>query len=230
MTGVQSAMPANMFKTMTGLVVAGGLLAGCASTDRMAVGSVADDYRTNHPIIVSEEERTLDVPVASGARTLNAATRSNITAFARAFDGAGTGVLHMLMPVGAANEHAARRVQGDILYAVERGGASRDDISIQHYDAAAHGSAAPVRLSYRGIAASVPHACGQWTGNLIDNTRNRHHRDYGCSMQNNVAAQIENPGDLLGPRALSQIDAAQRGVVIGTYQGGPQAKGSEVEY
>ena len=223
-------MSANMFKTMTGLLLAGGLMAGCVSTDPMAVGSVADDYRTNHPIIVSEKEQALDVPVASGARTLNAATMSNITAFARAFDDAGTGVLHVLLPVGSANEHAARRVRGDILRAVERGGASGGDVSIQHYDAAAHGSAAPVRLSYRGIAASVPHACGQWTGNLIDTRLNRHHSDYGCSLQNNVAAQIENPGDLLGPRAMSQIDAVQRGVVIGTYQDGPPAKASEVEY
>lgn len=223
-------MSAPKFKTVTGLVVAGGLLAGCASTDKIAVSSVADDYRTNHPIIVSEQEQTLDVPVASGARTLNVATRSNVTAFARTFSGSGTNVLHMLLPVGSANEHAAKRVREDILVAIERGGASRHDVSVQHYDAAGHDSVAPVRLSYRGVTAALPHPCGQWTENLVDTSANRHHRDYGCSTQNNLAAQIENPGDLLGPRAMSQIDATQRGAVIGTYQEGPQPKPSEVNY
>ena len=223
-------MPAHTLKTVTGLVVAGGLLAGCASTDKIAVSSVSDDYRTSHPIIVSEQEQTLDVPVSSGARTLNDATRSNVTAFARAFSNSGNNVLHMLLPVGSANEHAAKRVREDILGAIERGGASRHDVSVQHYDAARHGKAAPVRLSYRGVTAAVPHPCGQWTENLADTTLNRHHRDYGCSTQANLAAQVENPGDLLGPRAMSQIDATQRGAVIGTYQEGPQPKASEVEY
>jgi len=223
-------MSASKFKTVTGLVVAGGLLAGCASTDKIAVGSVSDDYRTNHPIIVSEQEQTLDVPVASGARTLNGPTRSNVTAFATAFSGSGTNVLHMLMPVGSANEHAAKRVREDILVAIERGGVSRHDVSVQHYDATAHDAVAPVRLSYRGVTATLPHACGQWTENLVDTTSNKHHRDYGCSTQNNLAAQVENPGDLLGPRAMSPIDATQRGAVIGTYQQGPQPKASEVNY
>lgn len=223
-------MSAKHFQTLTGLMVAGGLLAGCASTDNIAVSSVADDYRTNHPIIVSEHEQTLDVPLASGARTLNASTKSNITAFAQAFDQAGTGVLHVLTPVGSPNEHAARRVKDDILYAIERGGASRHDVSFQSYDAASHSNAAPVRLSYRGVKAAVPHACGQWPSNIIDTTRNEHHQDFGCSTQANLAAQIENPGDLLGPRAMTPTDAVQRGAVIGTYQSGPVPKASEVNY
>ncbi|MCR9122266.1 MAG: CpaD family pilus assembly lipoprotein [Phyllobacteriaceae bacterium] len=218
-------------QTVGGLVIAAGLLAGCATnTDKIAVSSIPDDYRTNHPIVISEREQTLDVAVASGARTLNAATQSNITAFARAFKQSGTGVLHLLMPANSPNEHAADRVRETIFHAIERGGASRNDVSVQHYDASGHDIAAPVRLSYSGVTAAVPEKCGQWTENLIETTQNRHYRDFGCSSQNNLAAQIENPNDLLGPRAMSPIDATQRGAVIGTYQTGPVGKASEVNY
>ncbi|MBO6640040.1 MAG: CpaD family pilus assembly protein [Roseitalea sp.] len=218
-------------QTVGGLVIAAGLLAGCATgTDDIAVSSVSEDYRTNHPIIVSESEQTLDIAVASGARTLNAATQSNVTAFARAFDQSGTGVLHLMLPSNSPNEHAADRVRDSILHAIERGGASRNDVSVQHYDASGHGVTAPVRLSYSGVTAGVPRPCGQWTENLVDTMQNRHYGDFGCSSQNNLAAQIENPNDLLGPRAMSPIDAIQRGAVIDTYQSGPAAKTSEVNY
>lgn len=218
-------------QTVGGLVVAAGLLAGCAAgTDKIAVSSVADDYRTNHPIVIAEREQTLDVAVASGARSLNGATQSNITAFARSFKQSRTGVLHLLLPSNSPNEHAADRVRETIIHAIERGGASRNDVSIQHYDASEHGAAAPVRLSFSGVTAGVPKPCGQWTENLIETAQNRHYSDFGCSTQKNLAAQIENPNDLLGPRAMSPIDAAQRGVVIGTYQSGPVGKASEVNY
>ena len=223
-------MPVKNVTRIAGALLIGTALAGCASRDSLTVGSVPDDYRTNHPIIVSESEQTLDVPVASGARELTIATQSNITAFANAFGRSGTGVLHMLVPAGSANEHAVDRVRNDIFKALKRGGVNQNDVSVQRYDAGQHGSTAPVRLAYSGVTAGVPSQCGQWPADIARTSKNQHHADYGCSSQNNLAAQIANPGDLLGPRAASPIDAIQRGVVIGTYQEGPAPKGSEVSF
>ena len=44
------------------------LLSGCANRDSVTVGSVPDDYRTRHPIVVSEKEQTVDVPLAPSGR------------------------------------------------------------------------------------------------------------------------------------------------------------------
>lgn len=205
------------------------VLAGCAS-DGVTTASIPADYRQNHPILIADQERALDVPVASGARELNRASQSNITAFARAFTTSGTGVLHMLMPVGSLNEHAAERIRADVVSAIERGGASRHDVSILAYDASGHGPAAPVRLSYTGLVATTPKPCGQWPDNLNITIENRNFENFGCSMQTNMAAQVANPGDFLGPRAETPIDAIQRSRVIQTYQDGPQPKASEVNY
>ncbi|WP_306117409.1 MULTISPECIES: CpaD family pilus assembly protein [unclassified Roseitalea] len=214
-------MSATIFRTVTGLFVGATLLAGCGTTakDPMTVGSVGD-HRVNHPIVVTERQQTLDVPVASGARELTAAVKSNISAFAASFADSGTGVIHVLVPVGSANEHAVDRVRGDIVAAIEQGGASRHDVAIQGYDASGHGPSAAVRLSFVGMTASTPRPCGQRPADLADTRGNRPYADFGCSTQSNLAAMVENPGDLLGPRETSPIDGAQRSVVLGGYQGG----------
>lgn len=223
-------MPVKYATRIAGVLVIGTILAGCASQDKLTVGSIPDDYRTNHPIVVSEREQTLDVPIATGARELSVATQSNITAFASTFGRSGTGVVHMLVPAGSANEHAVDRVRKDVFKALKRGGVSAHDVSVQRYDAGQHGPTAPVRLAFSGVTAGVPNQCGQWPEDLTWTSKNQHYADYGCSSQKNLAAQIANPGDLLGPRASSPIDAVQRGAVIGTYQQGPTPKGSEVSY
>ncbi len=52
-----------------------GLLAGCANRDSVTVGSIPDDYRTNHPIVISEKNETLDLPVAASARGITQSQR-----------------------------------------------------------------------------------------------------------------------------------------------------------
>ncbi len=226
-------MSAHLITSATGLLVGATLLVGCGTTapDSMAVGSIPIDHRANHPIVVAEREQTLDIPVASGARSLNPAQRSNIAAFASTFRRSGTGVLQMLEPAGSQNMHAVARVRGDIIAAIEEGGVSSGDIAVLSYDASQHGASAAVRLSFVGLTASTPKPCGQRPGDVGNTRGNQHHADFGCSTQSNVAAMIENPGDLLGPRKMSPIDAIQRSTVIDGYQGGPRsAPSGEIQF
>ncbi|MDE1996302.1 MAG: pilus assembly protein CpaD, partial [Rhizobiaceae bacterium] len=46
---------------------------------------------------------------------------------------------------------------------------------------------------------------------------------FGCASQNNLAAQVANPTDLIAPRAMSPIDADQRSKVIDNYRNGTVA-------
>ena len=212
-------MFAGKIASSTGVLLCVTLLSACSygKRDSFTVGSVPGDYTTRHPIVLSEKEQTLDIPVASGAQKLSVASIDNVKAFAQRFSSSGTGTVVMLLPSGSANTAAAHRVQEQIIQALEQGGGSRGNMAIQSYDATQHGSSAPIRLSFRGVTASTS-KCGQWSENLADTSQNRNYADYGCSTQNNLAAQIANPGDLLGPRAESPIDAANRGAVIEAYQ------------
>jgi pilus assembly protein CpaD len=155
--------------------------------------------------------------------------RSNIRAFAAEFAASGSGLLYLTMPSGAANQHAIGKIKPDILRAIADGGASSGRVVTQYYDASSYGSSAPVRLSYQAVAASVA-PCGNWPDDLTRTAENMNYHDYGCSSQKNLAAIIANPVDLLGPRQMSQIDAAQRAAVIEGYQAGPVGAASEVNY
>ena len=61
--------------------------------------------------------------------------------------------------------------------------------------------------------------CGRWPEDILQNSaENKHYANFGCSYQNNLAAQIANPADLLGPRKQSPIDAERRSNVIDEYR------------
>jgi pilus assembly protein CpaD len=219
------------YKNTAGLVIVALTVAGCSAAQRdpIQVGSVPDDYRTNHPIILSEQQQTLDVPISSGARDLNVPVRSNIRAFAATFASSGNGALFVNMPTGSANSASVSFVRDQIMQALVDGGASRSRLVVQHYDGSAYGPSAPVRLAYSAVAAST-NPCGNWPADLADTVENKHYADFGCSTQANLAAIVANPGDLLGPRQTSEIDATQRGAVIQIYQSGPVGAASEVSY
>ncbi|MEP4421213.1 MAG: pilus assembly protein CpaD, partial [Nitratireductor sp.] len=51
-----AARPSRRTATVLAAIAAVALLGGCAKRDSITVGSVPDDYRTNHPIIVSEQD------------------------------------------------------------------------------------------------------------------------------------------------------------------------------
>jgi len=74
-----------------------------------------------------------------------------------------------------------------------------------------------VRVSYARLRAHTDQ-CGRWPEDMLDTSENKHYADFGCSYQNNLAAQMANPADLLGPRKQTSIDAANRSKVIDVYR------------
>jgi pilus assembly protein CpaD len=55
---------------------------------------------------------------------------------------------------------------------------------------------------------------------LANTTANRQYFDYGCASQQNLAAMVADPLDLLYPRASSPADAERRGTVLEDYRNG----------
>lgn len=198
-------------------VLAVSLLAGCAP--REMTGSIPDDYRTNHPIVISEKEQVADIPVGHADSKLSITQRSIVQQAAANYHANGSGVIHILLPAGSPNERAATRLRGDIAATLRKGGVKPFNISSERYQAGAEGSP-PIRLSYSAMTASTG-PCGQWPKDLLDTADNKHYANFGCASQNNLAAQVANPADLLGPRASSPIDAERRGIVIEDYRGVP---------
>lgn len=200
-----------------GLVLAGSV-AGCANRHSIKVGSVPDDYRTNHPIMIAEKQRTLDLAVGSSDRGATVSQRTAIEGFLTNYDKSAAPVLNIMVPDGASNSVAASDAARDFASIAHKNGVPDSRVVITGYQAGSAEVAAPVRLSFTAIAAQTD-KCGRWPEDILANNRgNKHYANFGCSYQNNLAAQIADPNDLLGPRKPSEIDAEDRGAVIDDYR------------
>ncbi|MEM5493463.1 CpaD family pilus assembly lipoprotein [Hoeflea sp. AS16] len=202
------------------LLVAVSLLSGCAGWPgrSVTVGAVPDDYRTNHPIIVAEQERTVDIPVASGDRQLSISMRETVRGAAQNYGSSASGAIRIMVPVGSANAGAASVLSTQVADILRKEGVPGDRILSSPYHVSSPQDAAPIRIAFMAVTASTGE-CGRWPEDLLaDTTQNKHWANFGCASQNNLAAQVANPGDLIAPRGMTPIDAERRSTVIEAYR------------
>lgn len=195
-------------------------LSGCASfsKDHFIVGSVPDDYRTRHPIVVSESEKIADIVVPAGAKGLSFRDKEVVRAMAVNFRNSGSKLIAVLVPTGSSNANAAGAGARDAVHMLKLSHIPSNRIVVQHYNAAGHGESATLRVVYADLQASVEGKCGKWEEDLLETRENRNYGNFGCATQNNLAAMIAHPADLLGPRGTGNIDASRRTEVINNWR------------
>lgn len=212
-------LPARMRRTTIVLLasVAIGLLSGCAKRDSITVGSVPDDYRTNHPIVIAEKDEVIDLPVGAGDRGMSQMQRVALDGFLDGYDRSAQPVITIAVPTGAANDVAAVDAARDFRRFIHSRGVPESRIATTTYISPAADVSAPIRVSYIAVRAQT-NKCGRWPDDVLDDYENKHYANFGCSYQNNLAAQLDNPADMLGPRKQSEIDAENRSRVIDVYR------------
>jgi pilus assembly protein CpaD len=197
--------------------LAAAVLSGCASRDDLTTGGIPDDYRQRHPIVVAEAEQSVDIPVASTDRRLNTAQRDMIRGFAQNYGSRATGPVYLLTPEGSANAAAARQLRNQVRAELTTRGIASSKIVNSSYAATGANDAAPIRLTFVGMTAMTSQ-CGQWPKDMINDFSNQNYYNFGCATQNNLAAQIANPEDLVAPRGMTPIDATRRNAAIQEYR------------
>jgi pilus assembly protein CpaD len=55
---------------------------------------------------------------------------------------------------------------------------------------------------------------------MAEDPRNLPYPNFGCAQQHNLAAQVANPADLLGPRTVEPADGERRAVVFDKFRQG----------
>lgn len=192
------------------------MVSGCAQRDSVIVGAVPDDYRTRHPIVITEREQVLDLPVGLTSFNMTRMHKAAIEGFMDRYSDSGNSVVTILVPEGSANAGAARSTASDFSRFLTARGISSGRLQMLSY-AASPLDSAPIRISYPVMRATVG-PCGRWPEDLTKTYENRNYANFGCSYQNNLAAQIDNPADLLTPRKMTPSDMANRGSAIEQYQ------------
>ena len=78
------------------------------------------------------------------------------------------------------------------------------------------GAAAPIRLSYTALRART-NTCGLWPDDLQGDQQNRSYYNFGCATQQNLAAMVKDPADLVSPQPETRPYATRRQEVLGKY-------------
>jgi len=197
------------------LLAVSGVTAGCASysRDHVIVGSVPDDYRNRHPIVVAQSETFEDVLAPLNAKRLTRRDIEVVRQLASRYKRAGANGIAIMIPAGSRNEAAARRLAAHAAAVLKQNGIPESQIDAYHFQAGGQ-EAPPLRLVYGSLAAQITTACGQWNEDVAETSENQNYYNFGCATQQNLAAMIAEPRDILGPRAESEIDSTRRTTVI----------------
>ena len=179
---------------------------GQALTD----GLPADSYRTAYPIAVTEAPQTLDIPVGTGTGGLSPELRAVVADFGADAARNATGPVVVMTPAGSINQAAADYLARQIRAVLKQSGVAPAYMRAQTYAVADARVPAPIRLGFTRIKAVSP-PCGRWTADIIPDTQKGDDgAEFGCSTQANLAAMVENPNDLLMPRAETPVRGWQR--------------------
>lgn len=120
-------------------------------------------------------------------------------------------------PIGGAGGEIAGRMATAARQRLVAMGAPPAKVRVVGYDAAG-APAAPLKVGFLRYTAQVPQ-CGGWE-NITGTRNNTAYENFGCAVTANIAAQVANPEDLLGPRPETPIDSGRRATVLDKYRKG----------
>jgi len=221
------ANPGNAGVALRAALVAGCALFVCAcNTDQQQVAAAPDvpsDYRLRHPITITEMDHTLEVFVGSNRGELNAAQRAQVLEFAQTWKREATGGVVVDVPVGTSNERPAAEATRTIRSLLTATGVPPDGIVVRGYHPPGR-NFATIRITYPKIGAQAG-PCGLWPEDIgpsmnRDYFENQPPWNAGCATQRNLAAMVDNPADLVQPRAETPIYTMRRTTVVEKYREG----------
>jgi pilus assembly protein CpaD len=223
-TDRSAAMPKRTGATRL-LAIAGcaAMLAGC-TTDQAALPEVPHDLRQRHPIAIREGVHTVELFIGTKRGELTLDQRADVLAFARTWRHDAAGGIMIDLPAGTSNEVAAANALQQVRSILTNTGVPPQDIEVRRYRPSDPRTLATLRLNYpRMVASAGP--CGMWPHDLgptadREHSENLEYWNFGCAAQHNLAAQVENPADLVQPRGESPAYTPRRTTVIDKYRAG----------
>ena len=189
-----------MMRTMKSILIAAAAAAvtGCATKFNGAEHALT--IEEEHPISVDSQTVTMTMAPSAALSSLD---RARLRAFADAYMRDGHGALTLTSPSGVDAGQAA-----DVRAALSEFGVPAHSVAAASYRTG-EGSTSDLILSYTHYIAT-PSACGVWEGQRDRDFRNMRSPNFGCAAQNNLAAMIGDPRDLVEPAAMTDPDATIR--------------------
>ena len=206
-------------------LVAAAFLAGCQTAQYPEIQQTGSlrAFRANdrHPILVEPGEVQLKVEIPGYSRGLTPRQVDEIRAFLTDYRSLGEGEVVVTVPSGTANEAAAVAAVSEVRNLITDARIAKTAVRYVPYRGTEAGIEPPIMLSFERYFAS-PAECGYWPRNLAHEPYNKPYANFGCATQNNLAAIVSDPRDLVRSRALTDGDAERRLVVLDKYRKGDE--------
>ena len=193
------------------LVAAALSLSGCLTGVQYASDNQVSalDYHERHPIVLGKRPTTLDLFPVGGR--LDPLSRDKLKAFAERYREFGQGEVTILTPAG---DNSGAGVVPEIRRALYADGL-RGYVAVGSYPVEDRSLASPVRLVFKGLKAEVASRCGEWptdlaSGSSLGGWKNENYPNFGCATQSALAAQIDDPRDLVQARGSTAPDETMR--------------------
>jgi len=199
---------------LTGLLIP---VAACSTGSNGIENSITP--QAAHPIYIKKSESVISMNIPAGAYKMPAADEERISQFAYGYQARGQGPVTVKTPSGSANSGAARAAARQIVDKLAENGVEQKDVKLVSYQAEA-GTNAPVVISHGQFEARSTSCENAWSKDTIRDHSNGMSAGLGCATQNNLAAMVSDPYDLVRMRPVGPADAARRDTVVEKYRAG----------
>ncbi|MBU1325662.1 MAG: CpaD family pilus assembly protein [Alphaproteobacteria bacterium] len=195
-------------------VVAALAVGGCAQTGGMFQGETPPLTPLSHYAL--RVEPGLDrIALAVHETGLSAAQTDALAALAHRWKRGGTGRLFVQAPSG--DDQVSAAMAWSIHDALVRLGVPAPALTVEAYGAP--DGRAPVLVGFETVQAVIPD-CAAERGTLNGRVSNGPSPGLGCSVNANLAAQIDDPRDIVRPRGMTPSDSGRAAVVFQAYRAG----------
>jgi pilus assembly protein CpaD len=162
--------------------------------------------------------------IGSKRGTLTGEQRAEVLAFADEWRREATGGVIIDLPAGSNNQAAAAQALREVRALLAAAAVPPEAVNIRPYRSRDPNKLLTMKLHYPRITADAG-PCGLWTDDFSPTYTRAHfenleHWNFGCASQRNLAAVVENPADLVQPRAETPPYTGRRTTVLDKYHRG----------
>ncbi len=170
-----------------------------------------------HPIAVDSQVVTLTLD-PSGSGELSMIDKARLMSFADNYLRIGYGPVTITAPSGTGDRVGEQSIAAQVRSALNEAGVSYAAMTGSSYRTGAGSDAEFVVSFTRYVATASP--CGAWGNEVRNRYKNIASESFGCADQNNLAAMIADPRDLITPTDEAPSDTPARVRAVESFREG----------
>jgi pilus assembly protein CpaD len=185
------------------------LLVACATP---APAPTSNEVERSFPIQVSSRIITHTVAFDGSGMEIAPASRTELDTMLHDFMRVGGGVLEIAVASESSDDTLTEQRREAVRQYARRSGVQPYELRFSQLRTST-GRSGTVVVSYERFTAQAPDC----TENVVDtafNPSNKHHPNFGCFIQSQLATMVSNPADLTRSHTITDTDAMGRGEVI----------------